>query len=339
MVLFVVGCHRSGTSLLASLLRDALQLESNPTEGDLQIALDNPRGFHESRRLQELNDDLLNSIGCAWDKPPLLPPDWSPKQRIDEFCALRSSFAEQALSTNWVDKDPRLCVTYAAYAHILLRRVHLAAIVRDPLEVATSLYLRNAMPIERGLAMWFLYNHHLAFHLQDGDEIFNYQDLHLLRSSTNDATKVLEAINNLLSQVQQPLVERNRFEAITLARVAPELNRSANGLPASAANDLSRSMLLPVCKEAVAHWRTSAEPIQGWKEAFGSIPFELSQVLSQNQWHGSGVREQPETKGNMYSNELQIRVDNLGQELKTIKSSTSWRVTQPLRWLGERLQG
>ncbi len=340
--MFVVGCHRSGTSLLASLLRDALTLETQSAEGDLEIALDNPRGFYESRRLKELNDELLKSIGCAWDRPPLLPPNWSPKQRIDQFCALRSSFMEQALSTGWVDKDPRLCLTHAAFAHILLRRVALAVIVRDPLEVATSLYLRNAIPLERGLSLWFIYNHHLAFHLQDGDQIFDYQSLHNLKTSKEGFTCVLTAINDLLRQTGQPPLQEDRFEAIALKRVAPELNRSANSLPAMAAADLPVLRLLPVCEEAIAQWRRSSDPISGWKEAFGSIPFVLSQVLSQNNWYGGlPIESHPTSTPSKHLQQQQTlkaqeqEIAQLRERLAAIESSSSWQLTRPLRRLGD----
>ena len=40
----------------------------------MQAALDNPAGFHESNRLVDLNDDLLAAVGCRWSCPPLLAP-------------------------------------------------------------------------------------------------------------------------------------------------------------------------------------------------------------------------------------------------------------------------
>ena len=337
--MFVVGCHRSGTSLLASLLSDALATDHQPQGEALEIALDNPRGFYESKRLQTLNDQLLSSIGCSWDQPPLLPPDWSPKQRIDEFCALRSRFMEQALNPAWVDKDPRLCLTYAAFAHILLRRVHLAVIVRDPLEVATSLYLRNGMAIERGLSLWFLYNHHLAFHLQQGDQLFDYRELHKLKPGMPFFDTVFNAINHLLSEVRQPALSKQQFEQITAKRISPDLNRSATGLPASAAGDLACSRLMPMCEQAIARWRLSTSPIEGWKDAFGSIPLVLSEVLSQNQWYGSGM---PPTEAHPTTNEvdtelLERELQRLHEQLNKMQSSTSWRFTQPVRWLGDRL--
>ena len=310
------------------------------SEGEqLDIALDNPRGFYESKRLLELNDELLSSIGSAWDRPPLLPPDWRSKDRIDQFCALRSSFMEQALNPRWVDKDPRLCITYAAFAHILLRRVALAAIVRDPLEVATSLYLRNGMPIEQGLALWFLYNHHLAFHLQEGDQLFDYQQLHTLEGCTADFQTILNAINSLLLQLQQPMITEQQLQTICQRRIAPKLNRSATGLPAAAFASLSSSRLLPICNEAIAQWRASLDPIAGWRDAFGAIPYVLSQVLSQQNWHGTGHAAQTSTQPSALIKEQEQQLWELRQQLEAMESCRSWRITQPLRWLGDRMRG
>ena len=70
---FVTGCHRSGTSLLASLMH-GLVTGKDPRQrhGDLALKLENPLGFFESERLVETNDALLKVLGC-WDRPPLLP--------------------------------------------------------------------------------------------------------------------------------------------------------------------------------------------------------------------------------------------------------------------------
>ena len=91
--------------------------------GDLELKLENPLGFFESERLVEINDGLLDALGCQWDHPPLLPACWDKHPLLDRLQAQRSLLSTYALNNTWVDKDPRLCITYPAYLHILLRRI------------------------------------------------------------------------------------------------------------------------------------------------------------------------------------------------------------------------
>jgi len=247
---------------------------------------------------------------------------------------------EQALNLAWVDKDPRLCITYAAFAHILLRRVNLAVIIRDPLEVATSLYLRNGMTIEKGLSLWFFYNHHLAFHLQPGDQLFDYRELLKLESDTAPFDAVLNRINQLLIEVHQPTLPRSQFEKIIAKRISPNLNRSAAGLPASAAGEVACSRLLAMCEEAIARWRSSTSPIKGWKDAFGSIPLVLSEVLSKNQWCslGTAPADIPSETNEIDTKQLERELQTVREQLDALQHSTSWRLTRPMRWLGNQLR-
>ena len=62
--MFVLGCHRSGTSLLTGIISDALPKKPK-AENDDQLAaqVDNPGGFFESRQLVNLNESLLSQLG------------------------------------------------------------------------------------------------------------------------------------------------------------------------------------------------------------------------------------------------------------------------------------
>ena len=163
---FVTGCHRSGTSLLASLMH-GLVTGQDPRErcGDLEQKLENPLGFFESESLVQINEFLLQVLGCQWDRPPLFPAMWDQSPLLDEIQLQRSKLAAYALEHVWVDKDPRLCITYPAYLHILLRRIPLVVALREPLAVATSLHARNGFSLNRGLVLWWIYNHHIAAQL------------------------------------------------------------------------------------------------------------------------------------------------------------------------------
>ena len=82
-------------------------------------------GFFESERLVETNDALLKALGCTWDRPPLFPLCWDQPPLLGALQPYRSRLSSYALERSWVDKDPRLCITYPAYLHIFLRRIPL----------------------------------------------------------------------------------------------------------------------------------------------------------------------------------------------------------------------
>ena len=48
----------------------------------LKLKLENPLGFFESERLVEINDALLEFVGCKWDSPPLLPARWNQSPQL-----------------------------------------------------------------------------------------------------------------------------------------------------------------------------------------------------------------------------------------------------------------
>ena len=70
-----------------------------------------------------------------------------------------------------------MCVTYSAYLHILLRRIPLVVALREPLAVAASLYARNGFSLNRGLVLWWVYNHHIASQLCSEDLLLLYNEL------------------------------------------------------------------------------------------------------------------------------------------------------------------
>lgn len=74
---WVLGCHRSGTSLLCSILRNlSSSHREQPLGPDLPANPENPAGFHESVSLVEVNERLLNWAGSAWDRPFVARPAW-----------------------------------------------------------------------------------------------------------------------------------------------------------------------------------------------------------------------------------------------------------------------
>lgn len=159
---WVLGCHRSGTSLLSGLLRASLPDSQEKILGlDIPDSLANPYGHHESEKVCASNEQILNWASARWDRPFLIKPDWSCQQSIDLLSSLRPSLKTHCGKGLWIDKDPRLCLTRDAWLHILLKDIPAIAIIRNPFAVAESLFRRDGYSLAKAGLIWILYNLHL----------------------------------------------------------------------------------------------------------------------------------------------------------------------------------
>lgn len=158
----VLGCHRSGTSLLSSILRSLSPADrGQPLGPDLPASQCNPVGHYESASLVKVNQRLLGWAGCTWDRPFVVRPAWEDPGSLELIARLQRPLAGHIANVGWIDKDPRLCLTRDAFTHILLKDPAAIAVMRDPLAVATSLHRRNGFSLRKGAAIWLLYNLHL----------------------------------------------------------------------------------------------------------------------------------------------------------------------------------
>lgn len=152
MQILILGMHRSGTSLAARLV-NMMGAYFGPEGLSLGFSSDNPKGFWERRDILQINRALLRHFGCnwfrvdGWDDTKLgtLP---APLTR-----SIRQAVLELDAHRPWMVKDPRLCITLPCWRPWLEAPVAVVA-TRHPLSVARSLELRNAIPVEYGLALW-----------------------------------------------------------------------------------------------------------------------------------------------------------------------------------------
>jgi hypothetical protein len=161
----IIGMHRSGTSMIASLLslcgldlgRDDQLI--GPDDG-------NPLGHFEHAGFHRINETLLKYLGGSWDDPPELNPGWENDSSLSHLAAeakqLVGTFAETPL---WGWKEPRSTLLLPFWKSVI-PRLRFVICVRSPLDVARSLEKRDGMPISAGVFLW---NRYLRTAISDTD--------------------------------------------------------------------------------------------------------------------------------------------------------------------------
>lgn len=167
-LVLVLGMHRSGTSLLGSLLGSL----GVALPGEL-IAADrhNPEGYFERQDITGLQEQLLIDLDRWWPSAAgvePLPDDWLVAAVANEAAARLQALlaAESARQPGpWAIKDPRsslllpLWLRVAAELGLPLR---LVLSVREPGEVVRSLLLRDrqaaGMTAQRAQQLWWRHN-------------------------------------------------------------------------------------------------------------------------------------------------------------------------------------
>ena len=320
--MFVLGCHRSGTSLLAGIISDSLnELKNSEPPEQLSAQVDNPGGFFESRQLVELNESLLDQLGVDWQHPPLHAIQWQCKQFLPRLHAARKTFTRQALTKSWVDKDPRLCLTYPAYQHILLKRTPIAAVIRHPFAVAGSLQARDMIQTAKGLIIWFLYNQHLSRSLIDSDVLMSYQLL--VELDQNTISTLSKFISNNIPEINCTIHStRSKIDR----KVQPDWRRSNEEITRTFLPEIEWREIAEICAEIYEAISNSNFNISQFQSSFSNTPDAILRGCGVLGW-----QKIPSTARDLTSELEQARF-----ELVQLKSSRSWKLTAPLRWLGDR---
>ncbi len=266
--MFVAGCHRSGTSYVSGLLSRIFEVTRN---SDIDRTVDNPGGYFESTLLGPFNDQLLALIGASWDCPPLAPPFWRQGKLLQFLTHHKSEFESYALQHVWVDKDPRLSITFPAYQHLLLRRVPCVIALRHPFEVAASLYLRDGFSPAKGLLIWYLYNRHCSTFVDAScDHLVSYEAL----ISVDPAC--LKGLTGFLA----PHLECMGAAPLDVAILAdhclqasrPALKRnSVDHLPFDVL-DASCKSIADLCLSHYSQLRASCFSLEAYRQIFAPVP-------------------------------------------------------------------
>ena len=207
----VLGMHRSGTSLLTSLLELA-GCNLGPAHLRGKTGADNPRGFHENRLVVELNTAALDAAGARWfDVVPITEGSLGLVDR-DEF----GRRATEALSWTvagqpWVIKDPRLVPVFPLWRSVLDGPTVIIP-VRHPVEVAHSLNVRDGMQLALAAALW---EFHVVHALETSRGLRRHLVLHdrLLRDPVGEMRSLVEAIDRPTLSVPSDAAIAERVDA------------------------------------------------------------------------------------------------------------------------------
>lgn len=165
----VLGMHRSGTSLIAEMVKQwgafiGLDEELIPA------APSNARGHWELAALVDFNDRLLARCNASSWCPPSDESTATLRKlaRDSQYRAGAHSLIAkmQTQDKPWVWKDPRLCVLLPFWKEIWSNARYIIA-VRHPIEVAISLRKRDGFSISSGLLLWQRYLSQLVQHTGD----------------------------------------------------------------------------------------------------------------------------------------------------------------------------
>ena len=149
----VLGMHRSGTSCLTGIMQGlGVELGEVFTANPF-----NKRGNRENARIMQLNDEILEFNGGAWDKPVQVQA-WNDAHRRERDAIVRE--IQDRAGQFWGFKDPRTLLTLPFWLEAGIDPLFIATL-RQPLRVALSLHDRNKMPLEQGLQLWQAYNQRL----------------------------------------------------------------------------------------------------------------------------------------------------------------------------------
>jgi hypothetical protein len=193
----VVGAHRSGTSAVTGAL-GALGL-AVPVEGDRMEWVESNPEHWESLSLSLHNEALLNRLDGSWDGPPDPAEGWDNSSEIrgvaDPAPLIAAAFPEPG---PFVWKDPRVCLLLPYWRRRLAEPIAAVLVWRSPMAVARSLATRDKMSLASGLAIWERYNRS-ALHGLDGVDTYVVE----YESVVKDPEAFVDAVAGWLSSLPQ----------------------------------------------------------------------------------------------------------------------------------------
>jgi hypothetical protein len=330
----VLGMHRSGTSSITRGL-NLMGVYLGEPERMLKPQFDNPKGFWEHAGLVDIHERMLMTLSSTWDDIWPLESEWWKHREIKQLkeeliCLLLREFADKPL---WGWKDPRTCIMLPLWKEIsqeLNFELAFLIILRNPIDIAISLMNRNNISLNKSYLLWKLYILSALEVTKDADRfIISYEEF--LDNWKHTLLKVSKAfcipwpINECLlnSEMESFLDKGLQHSQSSLAELSYDIENE----------NLSESIvsLYELCLKAEEN-----QDVANSEEFKKRISNMYLEHIAYMRMIGSEVRLSLENQ-----NRLILEKDELLREQNKLISGVfntwSWKVTKPLRWLGDLL--
>lgn len=318
--LIVLGMHRSGTSAVAGVLS---MLGADAGSSLMPAREDNPKGFWEHADIVAVHEKLLAHLGSDWNDVRRLPDGWWQRADVSPYrddlrAIVQRDFSRSAL---WILKDPRMCRLLPLWLEILRdvgARPHFVISLREPGEVARSLERRDGILAAEAQLLWLE-------HLLDAERwsrsyprvTLTYDEL---LADWRAAALRLGQVLSLPIRIDDP-----RAVARIESFLEPSLRHHSN-----AGQEEDDHVLAGLAREAYRLARTVPPDRLG--DALASLDERVSQI---------GALVAPWTVRlrtvEKKLTDLEGRNAWLEEVVAAMSSSTSWRITGPLRAMSRLL--
>jgi hypothetical protein len=359
--IFILGMHRSGTSALARVVN---LLGAELGNDLMQAAEDNKRGFWEHEGAVQLHELLLRQLGHGWHDGHPLSEGWQETAAAKEASAALAAMIEKDFSTAtcWAIKDPRLSLLFPLWRPLLTaRKVEASCIIawRNPAEVAASLHKRDGLELEEALLCWLAYTLESLQHAQSCPHTVLSYDALLQdwQSAMMKAGKELALEWPVAIEEAAPAVE---------AFLSTDLRHHQKPLPAgdgpifTMVRDcvalLEGEENSPPLADQLARWRgysagfaPSIQRLRLMQAALEDERDHLQREVARHQHHAEDMEQQfaqlSQTHKTTIAELIQARdeareaYDILQAKFSRLVTSTSWKMTKPLRQVRAVIKG
>lgn len=178
MVVIILSMHRSGSSLVTSIIQ---KLGVHIGDNLLGTHPSQPRGHYENVEFYELNMAILKAAGGNWQRPPAEKRILAQKQRFD--ARIRETIARNRRA-RWGFKDPRTCLTLPLYLPHL-KEPRFILVYRETSSIVGSLLRRSGGTKEKWERLTRIYQESMEKYVM-GHDILRVQFKHLVSRGLAD---------------------------------------------------------------------------------------------------------------------------------------------------------